>query len=142
MPNAGPALEFVCNINPNAIRHPGLFVHELEMLFFFAAYLELQEDIMEIQKPVKKAKTQSSKNVRKVATPEPVPTPVPETEVAAKTEKKNTDWEQFRKDLKSADGSLTLSEIDQIVALASAPRRKRGDSPNGWLSSDLRSLIG
>ena len=98
---------------------------------------------METQKPVKKAKKQSSKNVRKVSTPEPVSTPTPATETTSvvETEKKNTDWEQFRKDLKSADDSLTQSEIDQIVALVGSPRRKRGNSPSGWLNSDLRSLI-
>ena len=94
---------------------------------------------MAVSKTTKKASTKKSTPAKKSSSLSPAPKPAPEP--VAVLVKKETDWDEVKKSLYEADNSLSQDEISLLVNILAAPRRKRGSSPNGWLSEALRSLI-
>ena len=94
---------------------------------------------MAVSKTTKKVSTKKSTPAKKVTETAPAPKPTPKPVEAPV--KKETDWEEVKVSLFEADNSLTQAEIDTLVSILSAPRRKRGSSPNGWLNRALKSLV-
>ena len=86
--------------------------------------------------PKKSASKQAAKPAAKAPAPKPAPQPADQPPAL-----QATDWEQVKKELRSADDSLSASELDLLVSILSSPRRKRGVAPNAWLDAKLRSLI-